>query len=141
MEYFELIPRIKYDPEEFDIRNLFYKFDFLTSIPDEYLYNYTIVDGEDLEKISFDTYNDSTIWWLLALINDITDVIFDLPLTSETLQLIAKDQSTTNGVLDLELFSTNYDLLEEENDTKRIIKILKPQYLKEVIVNIIREIG
>jgi hypothetical protein len=140
MEYFDLLPKIKYSTEEFDIRNLFYKFDFIQTIPSKYLYSYRIADGENLETIAFEIYNDPVLWWLLAIINNITDVVFELPLSSEILQKIARDQSTIDDVLDMELFSTNYDILEIENDQKRLIKVLKPQYLKEVIVNLIREI-
>ena len=141
MEFFELLPTIIYDAEEFNIKNLFYRFDFLVPIPDKYMYNYTLVDGEDLETVAFKIYDDPLLWWLLALINNITDIIFDLPLTTEIIQHIARDQSEVEGVLDLELFSENYDILEEENDQKRIIKVLKTEYLKEVLVNIIGEIN
>ena len=139
MEYFNLLPKINYDSKNYTIRNLFLKFDFVEDIPDKYLYNYILGDGENLETISFDIYRDPIYWWLLAIINDISDVVFDLPLTTDVLQRIATEQSTINDVLDLELFSINYDILEEENDLKRTIKVLKPQYLNEIIVNIIRE--
>lgn len=139
MEYFRLLPKINYDVKNYTIRNLFQKFDFTEAISDKYLYNYTLKDEENLETVSFDIYQDPIYWWLLAIINDISDVIFDLPLSTEILQRIARDQSMVNDVLDLELFSINYDILEKENDKKRTIKVLKPQYLNEVIVNIIRK--
>lgn len=139
MQYFELLPIIVYD-EIYNIRNLFYKYDFIEKIPDEYLFNYVLNDGETLETVSFDNYNDPIYWWLLAIINDIRDIIFGLPLTTESLQLIAIEQSTIDSELDLELFSTNYDILETENDLKRNIKILKPQFLNEILTNIIREV-
>jgi len=141
MEYFDLLPKIAYSTEEFNIRNLFYKFDFIQTIPSKYLYSYRMTDGENLETIAFKVYDDPVLWWLLAIINNITDIIFELPLTSEILQKIAIDQSTIDGVFDIELFSDNYDILEQENDQKRLIKVLKPQYLKEVIVNLVREIN
>lgn len=141
MKYFDLLPKVLYDNDLFSIRNLFYKFNFVEDIPIEYLYNYTIKDGESLETISFMEYNDPSLWWLLAIINDMRDIIFDMPLDSISLKKIATDQSTIDNVLDLNLFSTNYDILEAENDNKRIIKILKNKYLSDVLINIIREIS
>ena len=138
MEYFNFLPKITYD-NIYTIRNLFYKYYFSETIPSEYLYSYILADGESLESISFDVYNDINYWWLLAIINDIRDIIFELPLQTEVLQKIATDQSTIEGVLDLELFSENYDELETENDLKRNIKILKPIHLNDVLSNIIKE--
>ena len=138
MKFFKLLPKINY--EEYKIRNLFYKFYFLIDIPNKYLYQYIIKDNENLESISFDIYNDSAYWWLLAIINDIRDIIFDLPLDVITLQKIATSESSPEGVLDLNLFSIAYDILEIENDLKRNIKILKPEFLNTVIGNIIKEV-
>ena len=60
MKYFELLPKISYS-SIYTIRNLFYKYDFVETIPNEYLYNYVINDGETLESISFDVYDEIEI--------------------------------------------------------------------------------
>ena len=138
MKYFDFLPTITYDGE-YTVKNLFYKYYFSEPIPNEYLYNYTLQDDETLESMSYEVYGDPVYWWLLAMINDIRDVIFEMPLNSTILQKIATDMSTTGGVLDLIEFSTNYDDLEIENDAKRNIKILKSEYLNNVLTNIIRE--
>lgn len=138
MQFFNFLPKITYD-NVYTIRNLFYKYYFSKSIPNEYLYNYILSDDESLETVSFDVYGDPNYWWLLAMINDIRDIIFDLPLNSIILQKIATDQSTINDVFEISLFSDNYDALEEENDLKRNIKILKPEYLNDVLTNMVRE--
>lgn len=139
MKFFNFLPKIFYDNDIYEIRNLFYKFYFSETISDEYLYSYILKDNESLESLSFDIYNDSSFWWILALINNIRDIIFDLPLTSSTLQKIATEESSPGGVLDLVLFSENYDKLEISNDEKRNIKILKPEFLNECIANIIKQ--
>ena len=137
MQYFSFLPKIEYD-NVYTIRNLFHKYYFSESIPDEYLYDYVLKDGENLETLSFDVYGDPVFWWLLALVNNIRDTIFDLPLNSTVLQKIATSKSTVNGSLNLETFSEIYDSLETENDQKRNIQILKFEYLNDVLTNMIR---
>lgn len=139
MKYFTFLPIIQYDNDIYTIRNLFFKPYFFEDIPNKYLYQYTIKDGENLESISFDVFNDSSYWWILAMINDIRDIIFDLPLESSTLQKIASSQSMVGGELDLILFSENYDVLETENDLKRNLKILKPIYLNTILNELINK--
>lgn len=137
MQFFNFLPDISYGI--YSSKNLFYKYYFSEKIPKEYLYSYILKDNESLETVSFDVYEDSVFWWLLALINDIRDIIFELPLSSIILQKIATEQSMVEGELDLELFSTNYDILEIENDLKRNIKILKPEYLNQILTSIVKE--
>lgn len=139
MKFFKFLPKITYD-SIYEIRNLFHKFYFKESIPNEYLYDYILKDGESLETVSFDIYDDPAYWWLLAVINDIRDIIFDLPLEAIVLQKIATEESTIGDVLDLVLFSEKYDELEIENDLKRNIKILKPEFLNTILTNIIKEV-
>lgn len=138
MQFFSFIPIINYD--NYTIRNLFYKYYFANEIPEKYLYDYILKENECLESISFDVYNNSVFWYILAMINNIRDIIFDLPLSTSILQKIATEESTVAGVLDLVLFSENYDQLEIENDLKRNIKILKPEFLNNILTNFIKEI-
>lgn len=138
MKFFELLPRITYD-SQYDIRNLFYKYYFQNDIDPIYLTTYRISDGESLESISHELYEDSSLWWLLAILNDIRDVIFDLPLDEDAIQEMAKDLSTINLVLDLSLYSTNYDTLTDENNDKRVIRVVRPEFIQKILTEIVRQ--
>ena len=137
MNFFKLLPQITYDGVL--IRNLFFKYYLITNIPDKYLATYNIKDGETLESIAEFIYGDTELWWVIAFINQIEDVIFDLPISQTAIQAMAKDQSTINGVLDMSLFSSTFDKLETENDAKRVIKVVKVDHLNRVLSDIIQK--
>jgi len=137
MNFFKLLPQITYDGVL--IRNLFFKYYLITDIPDKYLATYNIKDGETLESIAEFIYGDTELWWVIAFINQIEDVIFDLPISQTAIQAMAKDQSTINGVLDMSLFSSTFDKLETENDAKRVIKVVKVDHLNRVLSDIIQK--
>jgi hypothetical protein len=97
MDYFENLPKITYTEGNVSnvIRNLFFKIQVTSDINNEYLINYEIQDGQTLEDISFDVYGDPKFWWIIALVNDIQDVIYDLPLDDSTVTKIATAKAKT----------------------------------------------
>ena len=137
MEFFKLIPEITYD--NIKVRNLFHRYYLTQDIDDKYLSSYTINDGDTLESISYEFYGSTDYWWIIAVINNINDVIYDMPIPHFVLQDIAKEQATVDGTLDLELFSSIFDELEQENNLKRTIKIIKQDYLNFVLSDIIKK--
>ena len=48
-----------------------------------YFINYSIKDGDTAENISYRLWNDSSLSWILCLINNIIDPFFDWPLRSD----------------------------------------------------------
>lgn len=46
-------------------------------------YPYTIIEGERPDTLAFKYYDDATYSWLIFLANDITDPMFDWPLTND----------------------------------------------------------
>lgn len=140
MKYFELLPLIEYN-NRFQIRNLNYKYYFLNDVSPEYLSTYTITDGDTLESIALDFYEDSSLWWLLAILNGIKDVIFDLPLEEEIIQSIARDNATTDDILDEVEYLNQYELLIAENDLKRTIRVFKPEFIQKVLTEVIRQVS
>ena len=139
MKYFDLIPNVTFDDGTV-AKNLNYKFK-LQSLSDDYVTTYRIKDGECLESICKDLYDDASLWWVLSTINDIRDVIFDLPITEETIQRFTKDMSTENNVLNMTAFAENYDMLVAENDEKRTIKVIKPNLMQQIVKQIIRQVS
>jgi hypothetical protein len=124
---------------DYTVRNIFNKFILTTPLEDKYLYSKTLLDHETLESVAFDEYADSELFWVLVIINDIRDMIFDLPLPDDVLQTIAKSMTiTARGSLDLAYYGTTYDRLQTENDDKRKIKVLKAEYVNEFLSDVLK---
>lgn len=138
MDLFELVPKIEYNNTH-EIRNLFHKYYLKTEIDDKFLFSYRITQNESLESIAYDQYDDTSLWWILAIINDIRDPLFELPLSESVIQAAAKDQATIDDVLDVELYAEIYDDLDAENNDKRVIKVVKPEFMNAVLAEIIRD--
>lgn len=139
MRYFELIPTINYNGDQ--VENLFYKIILDTEIPEQYISSYILSDWESLEDVSLYIYDDPIYWWVIAIMNNIHDVIYDLPIPQDSISEMAKDLATIDDVFVPPLFIEIYDELEKENDSKRNIKVLKGEYLNKFLSNIVRNIN
>lgn len=139
MRYFNLIPTIDYAGDQAE--NLFYKLFLDTEIPEQYISSYILKDWESLEDVSLYIYNDPIYWWVIAIMNNIHDVIFDLPIPQDSLSEMAKDLATIDSVFNQTLFIEIYDELEIENDSKRNIKVLKGEYLNKFLSDVVRSIN
>jgi hypothetical protein len=97
MDYFENLPKINitYGNTTNLIRNLFFKITIGTTINEEFLIVYKINDGQTLEDIAEEVYGDSALWWVIAIINNIQDVYYDLPLDPNSVQTIANAKAKT----------------------------------------------
>jgi hypothetical protein len=136
MKYFSLFPKMTHG--DFQVRNIFNKYILTTPLEDKYLYIHVLGDGDTLESVAFEEYADSSLFWVLVIINDIRDMIFDLPLTDDVLQLIAKQMTIASaGFLDLTVFGVNYDALQAENDEKRNLKVLKSDFVNEFLSDVL----
>lgn len=134
MKYFENIPKITYD-EIYTVRNIFTKI-VVEYLNKDFINYYKIENFSRLENISFKLYGTVDYWWVLALINDIQDPIFDLPLDDETLRtIVAEYDGTATEKLEY------YDQLIEEQDAKRIIKVIKKEYIGRLLVDITRSLS
>ncbi len=86
---------------------------------------------------------------MIALINDIQDIIFDLPLETEVLHKIAKDHvliAEETNILDsyyeedgslsmngMQMYIAKFTELEIKNDEKRMLKVVRPNEIYKVI--------
>jgi len=110
MKYFNLFPKMTHG--DFQVRNIFNKYILTTPLEDKYLYIKTLGEHDTLESVAFEEYADSSLFWVLVIINDIRDMIFDLPLPDAVLQIIAKEMTLdSEGSLNLTVFGANYDAL------------------------------
>jgi hypothetical protein len=142
MNYFNSLPTISYEingtPTQ--MKNLFYYLN-ISSITDEILTIYRINGTKRLDQISYELYNTTDYWWILALINEIQDIIFDLPVTDEILRditssLVAEKFTNIVTVEALDYYDIKLDELTIDNDSKRIIKIIDKSYIGRVISEI-----
>lgn len=135
MKYFRLLPTINYGDAV--LRNIFNKYILTSPIENKYLFTRILNEHETLKDIAYDEYGDPELWWVLAIINDIRDIIFDLPLDDDTLQNIARDMATENGSLNTALYVEKYNQLQEENDNKRVLKILKSEFINQFLSDVL----
>lgn len=107
MKYFENLPIIDINDKQF--RNLFQKV-VIDTIEDNELINYRIKDYETLNSISYDLYGTVDYWWVIALLNNIQDISFDIPLNNEQIETIANDLATEYTFSNSILTSGSFDL-------------------------------
>jgi hypothetical protein len=148
MLYFEHLPVINYDSADTEeiakLRNLFFRLD-ITNIDKDYTRIYRINGESRLDLISQELYGTTDYWWIIALINNIHDIIFDLPLNEELLKQVATDRTlavypalTSPGAL--AYWTEQVEELVLENDEKRLINVISQQHIGKIITEILKSI-
>jgi hypothetical protein len=90
--YFQSFPTISYDVygngNPIAIRNVFFRLKIIDAVRQNTLiyYPYFVKEGETPEMISYKYYKDSNMHWLVMLVNQVIDPIFDWPLTELSFQ-------------------------------------------------------
>lgn len=161
MTYFSKFPIINYnDLNMVDISKriafrdkLLKRLDFFEEIQLE--------DGETVESVAYDWYYNSQHAWLVMIVNDVIDPIYDWLLSQEELnRYIADKYDNINAVAyyvhegvkyksvadlpvppsnDLVSIHTVTDYETELNELKRYIKIIKPEY-RNIVINEFEEL-
>lgn len=162
MLHFKNIPTIEYSPSNIDetvtMKNLFFTLNLY--IENENTLQLYLIDGDKrLDAISQELYGSTEHWWLLAKLNNINDIIFDLPLSEEVLQRVAEDRtldplqggfttlddiagSSSNDITvsAMEYYIEQFEELVVENDNKRQIQVIRPQYIGDILTEIIKNL-
>ena len=125
------------------------------------LYNkYDVKSGETPETIAFKHFGDSELHWVILLTNNIQDRYYDWPMSEQEFEIFLKDKyAEPGGIHHYEITQSsgatssidNTHLIEVNSDTsgassvsnreyerrlqdnKRLIKILRPEYLSEFV--------
>ena len=179
--YFKNIPNVLYDingtePNQFRaVTNIMSRVRFKPSVIENITdyYPYKVLEGERPDIVSFKKYGTVAYSYLILLINDIVDPLFDWPLPSRQFEnyiieqygsvataqstnkyyyqiirpevartgvservpeyKIIVDQTTYNS-LDASVRSAQnvYDWETEQNDNKREIKIVNPDFIQDI---------
>lgn len=146
MKYFRQLPTIeyKYEGETYNIKNIFLKIGFINLYKQqnpEFFDKYFIKENDRPETIAYRYYGNQDLWWLIIILNDIKDPFFDWCLSSTELEEWSKYEAI------LEAGSDNYseirrsEILSDmkiENDKKREIYLLKPEYVNNLLVQLAR---
>lgn len=120
---------------------------------------YDVRDGERPEHIAANYYKDPTLYWIILLANNIKDVYTDWPMTVNQFEtFVASKYDDVNAIHHYEVFQesgdtklkleypndpattvpvdatpvTNYEYEEEIQNTKRRIRLIRPQYISRI---------
>ena len=156
MAYFKYFPVITYDVR--GKKNQF-QIDVITNIlvrirkkldltKLSYFVEYFVQDGDTPESLAHQVYNDSQLHWIILYTNYMTNPYYDWPLTYFDLQkFVNKKYSNINATHHYEdadkyevdstasgaTAVTNFIYEETLNDAKRNIKIIKIEYVAQII--------
>ena len=156
MAYFKYFPTITYDVR--GKKNQF-QIDLITNILVRirkklnvtnlaFFDEYFLQDGDTPESLAHQVYNDSQLHWVILYTNYMTNPYYDWPLTYFDLKkFVDKKYSNINAVHHYEDVDgyevdstasgatavTNFIYEETLNDTKRNIKIIKIEYVAQII--------
>lgn len=125
--YFKLFPKILYsfnfkDNSPVVTTNVFSRFKFRNSTLNNALtfYKYQITDGETAETIAYKVYEDPRYHWIICMVNDIVDPLFELPLSYQSLEknIIKKYGYTTieESLTDVHHYEQKIDYLYTSAD-------------------------
>lgn len=120
---------------------------------------YDIMDGETPEIVASKVYDNPGLHWIILVVNNIIDPRYDWPLPVNSLisyvtnKYGVGNEYATHHYIDengdivhssfagIKYAVTNYTYEEELNETKRRIKILKPNFVAQYIQNFEKVIG
>lgn len=148
MFYFDNLPIVNYDSADTEemakLRNIFYRLS-ISELRDDYTRFYRIDGNKRLDNISQELYGTPHYWWILAFVNNIQDIIFDMPLNEELLQQVATDRTITEyGSLvapgALVYRAEQLEELVAENDDKRKIRVVNKAHIGRVISEILKSL-
>ena len=161
-EYFSYFPTVSYNGDT--LTNLTIRLDFINKIKDNVaLFQYVnIVTGQRPEDIAFLYYGDATLYWIVLYMNNIVDPYYGWLLTDNQLYAYALQKYTdinaihhyvttsssplgagviTDQYNSFKTSVTNLAYEQAQNESRRKIKVLQSQYIKQVINEYIAELS
>lgn len=90
--------------------------------------NYVIEDGDTAENICYRLWNDSSLSWLVYLVNGMVDPFFDWPLRSNELMEYVKNKYGQFQAYDAHHYTKNGFVVNYNKDDPTLQKITNYQY-------------
>ncbi len=119
MKYFETLPIIDIRNQYF--RNLFNKI-MVSNVNINELISYEMKDYDTLPIISFKLYGTTDYWWVIALLNNIQNIEYDLPMEESRIDSLAEQHSREYKFSSSVLSSGIFDLSDATNTNKILTK-------------------
>lgn len=152
--YFQKFPVTLYTLDDAStvqlIRNFLIRFSLSDEIKNNYVFydEYDIRDGETPEILAYKFYNNSQLHWVILQANDILDPRFEWCLAyndlikysegkynniNSTHHYVNSDGLIVNSTASGAVAVTNLQYEIEENEKRRRIKVIKPQYIESLL--------
>lgn len=93
-----------------------------------YFMNYSIKDGDTPEGLSYNLWNDSSLSWILCLVNRIVDPFFDWPLRSDELMGYIKNKYGSDHVYSVHHYIKNGYVVNYDANDPEIKPITNYEY-------------
>ena len=90
--------------------------------------DYVIEDGDTAENLCYRLYNDSSLSWILYLVNGKVDPFFDWPLRSDELLEYVKNKYGKDRVYDAHHYTKNGFVVNYNKDDSSLHRITNYQY-------------
>lgn len=122
--------------------------------------NYNIKDSDKPDIIADKLYDDSQLYWIVFMVNDIVDYYNDWPLSSNELDAYCIRKYGINEVHSLHHYEdldghtvdlshpdydrkaiSNYQYELDINESKRNIRLLLPQYVDQLLTEVEEKLG
>jgi hypothetical protein len=169
MAYFEAFPTIAYDVVGLKnyktIRDILTRVKVRDKVKGHHtaFEKYDVKDGETPEKVAFDNYGDVELHWIVLYFNDIVDPFYEWPLSLRDFDKwvmdkytnpnathhyeIAQSSGVTTTMIKVEsdvvgaTAVSNYDYEASIQDAKKQIKLLKREFVPQVVLEFNTEIN
>lgn len=126
MKYFrDVLGTINYNGT--DVVNIFKNVDFDILKNDDFLDDYVIKDGDTPIRLALELYGNPDLFWIIMIVNKMYNRFYDFPITNRVTNKIKKD------MLQMGYTVSEIDEFEIENDEKRVIKVLKPEFVQSFL--------
>lgn len=114
---------------------------FIKDCSNDFFEYYQLNDDDKLERIALELYNNANYWDIVLLINDM-DPLFSMVYNYDTISSMAEDKAnkyledigTSVPSSHADYLASKYEaIFNKENDSKRIIKIVKPNRMQDFL--------
>lgn len=161
-QYFQTFPysTFFYDGNEIIVRDIIKALSLSVSPEDSpnLFFEYDMADGEKIENVAYNFYGSTQYHWVLIFINGIKNPLNDLPQKDYVIRAACADiYGNIDGLHHYENINrpgeivdflandsypvTNIEHMLAENEKKRRIKILRPEYLSKFVSTYNQEIS
>lgn len=147
--YFEKFPTIEYEGIDMHDITIRYKINELVRDSVNTYEQYKLSYGERPEDVSYRLYDSVTFHWVILLMNDISNPLDEWFKTDEELELLISEKYVSGDDIHHWLDSEGYFINDDQgggsvsvtnrefeeliNDERRNIKVLRPEYLYQLI--------